>query len=121
MCGTTARVQRKTPFRLTSMTASNVASSIMPATPSFHFTSCASRTMPALLTSTSMRPYLADDVIDRRFDRGGVGDVDLRIGGDVPRHDVRPFGWNRSTVARPIPAAPPVTMTTLSLRLRSIQ
>src|SRR5260370_41049 len=57
MCGTTARVARKTPRRFTLMTASNVASSMTEATaPSFHFTSWASRRMPALLTSTSMRP-----------------------------------------------------------------
>jgi len=115
MCGTTARVQRKTPLRLTLTTASKVASSIMPATPSFHLTSWASRTIPALLTRTSIL-RTGHDVVDGGLYRGGIGDVDLGIGRDVPRHDVRPLGGNRSTVARPMPAAPPVTMTTLSLR-----
>ena len=57
MWGTTARVQWKTPLRLTPRTASHASSVIVPATaPSFHFTSWASRRMPALLTRTSTRP-----------------------------------------------------------------
>ena len=42
------------------MTASNISSVISEATwPSFHFTICASRRMPALLTRTSTRPQRA--------------------------------------------------------------
>ena len=33
--------------------------------------------MPALLTTTSIRPVRAEDAIDSGGDRGGVGDVDL--------------------------------------------
>src|SRR5271167_2518736 len=58
MCGTTALVHRKTPFRLTLMTASHASSLITDSGPlQFHFTSWESRTIPALLMRMSMRPH----------------------------------------------------------------
>src|ERR1043165_2013473 len=120
MCGTTARVQTKTPLRLTLTTAANAASSIVETTaPSFPLTSCASRTMPALVTRTSMRPCsLTTSSTARSTDSRLVTSI---FGSVVTSHTTTraPSAANRSAVARPMPAAPPVTMTTRSLRFRS--
>src|SRR5258706_12619320 len=120
MCGTTARVQTKTPRRLTLTTASKAASSIVPVTsPSLVLTSCASRVMPALLTSTSMRPCFS---ITAATARSTLSRLVTSIFGSLVTSQTTAVAPSRSkaaAVARPIPAAPPVMMTTLSLRFRS--
>src|ERR1700682_1661344 len=119
MWGTTARVQRKTARKLTFITASKAASSMTPVTsPSLYLTSCASRRMPALLTSTSIRPCFASTCATAASTLSRL--VTSTFGSVVTSHTtaVAPSRSKAAAVARPIPAPPPVTMTTLSLRLR---
>src|SRR5271166_183544 len=139
MWGTTAREQRKTPLRLTEMTESNASSvivpTIVPATaPSFHLTSWASRVMPALLTSTSTAPHFPTTSATADSTSARSQTLTLRKSASPPSADSsrnnascpasltshaatrHPSLENRRAVARPIPAAAPVTMTTLPRR-----
>ena len=114
------------------MTAWNWSSPIWPVSePSFHFTSCPSRRMPALLTRTSTRPHSATTASTAWLTWAESATSTLRKAAVPPaasRSDTRPSAWasdtshaetrapscaNRNAVARPIPAAAPVTMTTL--------
>src|SRR5579871_2559336 len=122
MCGTTARAQRNTPFRLTLITASNCSSLMIPATaPSLYFTSCPSRRMPALLTSTLTVPHRATT---SRTAASTATELPVSTFWKMPpssaapsftSHDAtrHPSWAKRRAVAFPIPAAPPVTTTTL--------
>src|SRR5208282_5170260 len=135
MWGTTAREQRKTPLRLTEITESNASSVIEPATaPSFHFTNCASRVIPALLMSTSTAPQRPTTSATADSTSASLHTLTLRKSASPPREDSsrsnssrpasltshaatrQPSLANRRAVARPIPAAAPVTMTTLPRR-----
>src|SRR5208282_5308954 len=135
MWGTTAREQRKTPLRLTEMTESKASSVILPATaPSFHLTNCASRVMPALLMSTSTAPHRPTTSATADSTSASLHTLILRKSASSPSEDSwrsnsscpasltshaatrQPSLANRRAVARPIPAAAPVTMTTLPRR-----
>src|ERR1039458_9501024 len=128
MRGTTARVQVTTPFRLTPITTSNCSSLITPASaPSWYLTSSPSRRMPALLTRTYTAPSRAATSSTALSTEAAL--VTSTFWKMLPAcaspsftsqsftsHDAtrQPSRANRRAVARPIPPAPPVTMTTLS-------
>ncbi len=131
MCGATARVHRNTPFRLTLITESKSSSDIVLATaPSFIFTSCASRTIPALLISTSMRPQRAStswtpcsiESADATFTSRNRASPPAAFSCSTRLAAAAAFtsqpatrapsSAKRIAVARPMPAAAPVTITT---------
>src|ERR1017187_3328520 len=135
MCGTTAREPRKTPLRLTEMTESNASSVIVPATaPSFHLTNCESRVMPALLMSTSTAPHRPTTSSTADSTSAAFTTLTFWKSASPPSEDRarsnsscpasltshaatrQPSLAKHRAVARPIPAAAPVTMTTLPRR-----
>ncbi len=129
MCGVTARVQRKTPLRFTPMTASHCSSVIVAWTaPSLYLTSWASRTIPALFTRTSTRPHFAitsatapaTDAASATFTFAANASAAPAAFSSSTRAlasatsqaaTFAPSLANLRAVARPIPAAAPVTMT----------
>src|SRR5438477_2770700 len=111
--GATACVHAKTPRRSTEMTASNSASLIMPVISSpFAFTSCPSRRMPALFTSTSMRPWSLATAA-AAFAAAATSVTSTRVSApSATSHvtTVAPASRNTRAVSAPIPRAPPVTI-----------
>jgi len=114
-----ARVQRKTPLRLT--LDDGVEGSVVhhAGHAVFPFDELGVAHDSGVIDQNVDPSVPGHDVVDGGLYRGGIGDVDLGIGRDVPRHDVRPLGGESFDRGAADAAAPPVTMTTLSLRLRS--
>src|ERR1019366_5225756 len=102
---------------------------IVPATaPSFHLTNCASRVIPALLTSTSTAPQRPTTSATAASTSASLQTLTLRKSASAPSEESwrsnsscpasltshaatrQPSLENRRAVARPIPAAAPVTL-----------
>ena len=128
MLGSTAWVTASTPRRLTPSTKSHSSSSVL--------TKKAKRSVPALLTSTSIGAELLDRRSHGVARRPGVGDVERRrrsrrshsppqraaCASRSPMPTRAPSAARRRAVAAPIPEAPPVTSAVLpsSLTRRSL-
>src|SRR3989442_3532976 len=113
--GATAWVQTKAPRRLTEMTASKSASLIPPwISPSLTFTSWASRRIPALFTSTSMRPWVfAMSAAAFATATGSVTSTRTSAPSATSQvTTIAPASRNTRAVSAPIPRAPPVITAT---------
>src|SRR5260370_23234804 len=129
MCGATARVQVNTPFKLTEITASNCSSLITPdSTPSLYLMSWPSRRMPPLLTRTYTAPSRAATSSTAPSTEAVLATSTFwkmppscASPSFTSQEATRqPSCAKRRAAARPMPAAPPVTTTTLSFNPVSI-